>query len=286
MTRAWRASAFTLIELLVVIAIIAILAAILFPVFARARSAAQLKVCLNHQREVGLAVEIYLPDFNDAYPMNRFPDATHPLGRYWSALHGSCYDWKRAIIPYIKSRDVQVCPTNKYAWARAADWWSVYPGIESNHCYGSPDDPPQNRPEWIPRSYAYNGSWYHESIPLSEGKSDIQRPRRRSEHVNPAHVIYVLESRASPPDLGDWCMVKGGCDCTFCENNEGNYYSLFHNHDKVHTWIFSDTHAKGMRFAQTIIPEQMWLSENGRIGGRPAQEVLEEEYAKAYAELR
>src|SRR5437763_1318002 len=59
------ASAFTLIELLVVIAIIAILAAILFPVFAQAREQARQTVCISNTRQIGMAVQMYLEDYNE-----------------------------------------------------------------------------------------------------------------------------------------------------------------------------------------------------------------------------
>ena len=70
-----RKSGFTLIELLVVIAIIAILAAILFPVFARARSVAKQGACLGHLRQLGLAMQNYRSDNNWNYPEMHPPTA-------------------------------------------------------------------------------------------------------------------------------------------------------------------------------------------------------------------
>ena len=66
-----RTRAFTLIELLVVIAIIAILAAILFPVFAQAREQARMSTCLSNFKQIGLGVQMYLQDWDETYPMNR-----------------------------------------------------------------------------------------------------------------------------------------------------------------------------------------------------------------------
>ncbi len=72
--------AFTLIELLVVIAVIAILAALLFPVFSRARESARKTGCLSNLKQMGLAVTLYLQDYDETYPMNRFADDLHPAG--------------------------------------------------------------------------------------------------------------------------------------------------------------------------------------------------------------
>lgn len=279
---------FTLIELLVVIAIIAILAAILFPVFARARESARLRVCTSNAAQMAKAIEIYMGDADDKYPMNRFPDRTHKPSNNWGALHGSCYDWKRAIMIYVKSKEVQICPANEWAWRPSEKWWSDYPGIESNHCYGKATDPPESRPEWFPKSYAYNGRWFHESSALSEGKASQQRARKRSELQTPASVIYILETRGTPPDIGDWCIPRGACACQYC--NEGgdpsknDYYGLFFNHRGIHNWIFADTHAKAMKLSRTIYPNQMW-TDSRYVDGIDAQKRLEQEYADPWKEL-
>ncbi len=83
-----RHNAFTLIELLVVIAIIAILAAILFPVFAQAREQARKTACLSNLKQVGLGVGMYIQDYDEKFP------------RAW----GSCATtWHIAIEPYVKT---------------------------------------------------------------------------------------------------------------------------------------------------------------------------------------
>lgn len=89
--------AFTLIELLVVIAIIAILAAILFPVFAQAKEAAKKTSCLSNQKQIGTGVMIYLGDNDDIFPMDQFWDYSNP-----SAAQ---IRWFDSVYPYIKSGD-------------------------------------------------------------------------------------------------------------------------------------------------------------------------------------
>ena len=71
---------FTLIELLVVIAIIAILAAILFPVFAQARDKARQVGCLSNLRQIGLATQLYAQDFDETPPPRHVPDILFQFG--------------------------------------------------------------------------------------------------------------------------------------------------------------------------------------------------------------
>src|SRR5579871_4485812 len=77
-----RSSAFTLIELLVVIAIIAILAAILFPVFAKARERARMTTCESNLKQIGYAFTSYLSDYDETYPADE-NDPFLWMGRHW-----------------------------------------------------------------------------------------------------------------------------------------------------------------------------------------------------------
>ncbi len=88
-----RSMGFTLIELLVVIAIIAILAAILFPVFAQAREKARQTSCLSNMKQVGLGVLMYSQDYDELYPLG-----SHLLGAATAAT-----TWQDLIEPYVKS---------------------------------------------------------------------------------------------------------------------------------------------------------------------------------------
>ncbi len=103
--------AFTLIELLVVIAIIAILAAILFPVFARAKEAAKKAKCLSHLRQAGIAMELYLNDYDDRLPDRR--DLKTSLGfRPWTTWPPSDprAGWAAVLLdPYLKAEEIWSC---------------------------------------------------------------------------------------------------------------------------------------------------------------------------------
>ncbi len=90
-----RALGFTLIEILVVIAIIAILAAILFPAFARARENARKASCQSNLKQIGLGFTQYLQDYDERYP----------------PMYGSSV-WSKNLLPYIKSTQVFGCPSN------------------------------------------------------------------------------------------------------------------------------------------------------------------------------
>jgi len=104
---------FTLIELLVVIAIISILAAILFPVFARARENARRTSCLSNVKQLSLAVLMYLQDYDDTYPnvlvrTPNLPANQYPGGK-WTT--GTTLYWPQTLYPYHKSVQVFYCPS-------------------------------------------------------------------------------------------------------------------------------------------------------------------------------
>jgi len=98
---------FTLIELLVVIAIIAILAAILFPVFARARENARRASCQSNLKQIGLGIMQYVQDYDERYPMYRGPASGSPIRPY---------GWADVIQPYVKSIQVLQCPSDSGAY--------------------------------------------------------------------------------------------------------------------------------------------------------------------------
>jgi len=107
-----RRKGFTLIELLVVIAIIAILAAILFPVFARAREKARQTTCLSNMKQLGLGIMMYVQDYDETY---NFAYIITPT-----------VTWPWLLMPYIKSNQLFSCPGDP-------DWWDIGNGIKLSY---------------------------------------------------------------------------------------------------------------------------------------------------------
>ena len=105
--RAASLRAFTLIELLVVIAIIAILAAILFPVFAQAREKARGISCLSNLKQGSLAYQMYTQDYDETTPCQVIPVTQRDANNYFAVTGGY---WYNAIQPYVKNWQLMVCP--------------------------------------------------------------------------------------------------------------------------------------------------------------------------------
>lgn len=159
-------SGFTLIELLVVIAIIAILASILFPVFARARAQARKTVCLSNMKEIGLAIMMYTQDY----------DETYVPAQWHTEFSGNCsptfFGFARLgglVQPYIKNKGIFFCPEDT--------WVSDNTGI----------------------SYGYNGP------PWGPGESYGQEIGPDGQNQNPLAHSTATTFTYTNPDNGQVC---------------------------------------------------------------------------------
>jgi prepilin-type N-terminal cleavage/methylation domain-containing protein len=103
-----RHRGFTLIELLVVIAIIAILAAILFPVFARAREKARQTSCLSNVKQLALGLMMYSQDYDEMWPFMTYADCFNASSGAWL---GSV-PWTASVQPYVKNGQIGICPSD------------------------------------------------------------------------------------------------------------------------------------------------------------------------------
>ncbi len=107
---------FTLIELLVVIAIIAILAAILFPVFARAREKARQSSCLSNLKQMTLGVLMYAQDYDEQWPYHHYATTPATITYPGGGVTASGMMWFAAIYPYVSNMQIFNCPSNSYRW--------------------------------------------------------------------------------------------------------------------------------------------------------------------------
>jgi len=212
---------FTLIELLVVIAIIAILAAILFPVFARARENARRASCSSNLKQIGLGLMQYTQDYDEQLVPIAWPNGGNGVGQ-----------WPQLIQPYVKSTQLFQCPSSPSKDTRRADagnWAGTqYPQI--NRSYG------HNRP--APRSLSQVqapatriqvtedlAEWDLE--PRGGGGNDIAT-RHFAGHLGTANYLYYdgHVKASSPPRTGtpvnQWGRGPGPeCDA-FTGGNEIN----------------------------------------------------------------
>lgn len=220
MERGSRKTGFTLIELLVVIAIIAILAAILFPVFAQAREKARTTSCLSNFKQVGLAIEMYKTDYDGHWPLWWNGDENHignvTYGRFWAG----------AIDPYVKNNQLRKCPSDPYPTPPS------YPNKDSSGndtLGGTVQSMTSNRNIQFDERKTLDGTWLHPSM----AESEIANVART---VSVHEAVGADEGRTTP--IQDSYTGWWGA-------NEMAYGDTHHN--KGGNYVFFDGHAKWLR---------------------------------------
>ncbi len=215
--------AFTLIELLVVIAIIAILAAILFPVFARARENARRASCMSNMKQIGLGIMQYTQDYDERYPYMSIYDNGNVTV---STTYNNRQSIYAQVYPYTKSWKLLLCPSGKDQTGGQA------PDYAANDAYSYPINPVIFRSTGLPlaritqpalrlmihengvvekkiRTYpAINGSDYVNWLP---GNVDANHFEGGNLLFADGHVKWKVKNSICPEDFGLVRPAGTGC---------------------------------------------------------------------------
>ena len=241
-----KTSAFTLIELLVVIAIIAILAAILFPVFGRARENARRSSCQSNLKQIGLGVIQYAQDYDEIMPPVR------------NQSTGGNTPWHFLVQPYLKSTQIFRCPSTR---SPATD------RVQGSGTLASSTPIP-----YISRSYLANGG--NDTGHWAGGNGS----RPFGNDTSQSDGISVNVSRISFPSTTiAVCEQAGGTDEPWVyqsnkfSNTAVNNGDQFTNHLAMTNFLFVDGHVKSLKPTATASSTvNMWSNDNNQINGTTA----------------
>lgn len=235
-----RNSAFTLIELLVVIAIIAILAAILFPVFAKAREKARQAACLSNQKQIGNAMMMYAQDYDEMFPC--WTDRYMPGSGLTLDLPE--YYWNAKLTPYLKSGDPG---KNK----NTGVWQCPSLGIS-----GEPAEKPDGTVSYsygYSQHFIYNNPGFFPAASSGLGAAAYRYPAL-PEMDAPASTIAVGESGynarlASPDSYQTWTRK-------YVNNPPApqSYWEVPDRHNGGSNYVFADGHAKWLKLEAAYPP--------------------------------
>lgn len=248
---------FTLIELLVVIAIIAILAAILFPVFARARDAARRSTCLSNTKQLGTAILMYAQDYDEVL----VPPST---GVCQTA---TAFSWGDLIQPYAKNVGLLQCPSNTAKIKVVNTFGADRIVRDRGGTVNAADDCTNSNTNTTNFNYSYGVNAFGPSgasanLPAITSGPFNPNIMNLSAIPAPANVIGVGEGRgASPWSLAggdgpwDYASVEGQVDARRHEGTSG----IGAKPEQGTTCTFMDGHSKWVRLGQSInVPGNLW----------------------------
>ena len=198
---------FTLIELLVVIAIIAILAAILFPVFARAREKARQASCQSNLKQIGLAFAMYAQDYDERMPRGSGYVAPTTI----QATYG---EWYITLEPYIKNTQIYNCPSAPYTDINSG-------GVNSG-------------PTWPGYGVGYTRNLWSSMLPLAQ-------------IVEPANCILLVEGRNNYARWQCPAHLAGTSPDPSGSSPATNYGWSYNRHNDGSNYLFFDGHVKWIK---------------------------------------
>jgi prepilin-type N-terminal cleavage/methylation domain-containing protein/prepilin-type processing-associated H-X9-DG protein len=245
---------FTLIELLVVIAIISILAAILFPVFAQAREKARQISCLSNQKQIGLALVMYVQDYDERYPEEHPQDSNPAVNDNNAQLEGIDYGSPfEKIMPYIASENGTDTASEKQQLFVCADDSDPHgAAIGCQDLSGNLPAPYPGVTSYLINAYFLFGATLAQTQNTAETIYTVERNNAFCDvHVHP----WLGEIYDSPGSTG---AVEGKTPInSACVPNPDNSFAVAsERHSKGANYLFADGHAKWERYASTIAPTQ------------------------------